>query len=105
MISPDNGQRQILFQEMHSFMMQFFNSVHQIEPNPEIMAMLRSDTGLRLVKAITDFYCEILDDEEIDWIITENLNGTGKQILNKFMLNMEHFRTTLAPTMREFEIE
>jgi len=98
-----NNTQELFATEMHSFMMQFFNKMNEIEPNPEMMETLKSPEGLKLIKTITDFYCQILDDEDIQWIIDHNLNGRGKDILNKFIDNMDLFRNNIISLSQEIE--
>ena len=98
-----NTNQELFAAEMHSFMMDFFNKLNEVEPNPEMMEMLKSPQGLKLIKIITDFYCQILDQEDIQWIIDHNLNGRGKIILDKFIQNMELFRNNIVSLSQEIE--
>ena len=60
---------------------------------------------LKMVCAIADFYSEILTEEEIQWILDENFNGTGAQIMTKFVNNMDQFYQQIVPIVRQLETE
>lgn len=98
-----NNTQELFATEMHSFMMDFFNKLNEVEPNPEMMEILKSPKGLKLIRTITSFYCQILDQEDIQWIIDHNLNGQGRIILNKFIKNMPLFKENVISLTQEME--
>ena len=91
--------------QMHKFFMEFMQSMHAIQPDEEILDLMTSEKGLSLINAVSNFYCEILDENDIRWIIDNNLNGKGLEIINKLMDNLPLFQARIIPLMQNIEQE